>query len=346
MFQLKLLTPILWLLALLLAGWTLAQLPLGTIMQSVTNLSVSQLILWLGLNLLIVLLCNYRWLRLNALVGQHPGFLRLLLIRQAGQAVSFITPGPQFGGEPLQVYWLYRLCGQPLGKTILALGLDRFFELFINFSVLLLGLAIVLLYSQQNLTGWPELVGMLVLLIGLLFGIVWLLLRQPQWMSNRLQRLAQRWHKHPRLLLLETGFQTMGENLRVALSTQKSVLLQALLLSLVSWGALLLELDLVLGFAEIHADLPAFFLILISMRLAILVPLPGAVGTLELSLLWAIQSLGYPAGAALGVIAMMRLRDVIVLGAGLLCLRLVQNRYRLSAATTDIGMLKDVGLPG
>jgi glycosyltransferase 2 family protein len=346
MSHFKLLTPMLWLLALTLAAWTFAQLPIAAIGKSLAALSFPQFVFWLGLNLGIILLCNYRWQLLNRMFGLQAGFIRLLQIRQAGQAVSFITPGPQFGGEPLQIYWLYRLCSFPLGKTILALGLDRFFELWINFSVLLLGLAIVLLYSSQEVTAWPELVGLLILLITLLFLLLWLLLRQPQWLGNNLQRLAQRWHKHPRLLLLETGFQAMGENLRTALKTRRPDLLQALLLSVLGWAGLLLELWLVLGFMNIHADLPGFFLILVSMRLAFLLPLPGAIGTLEASLFWSLQTLGFPAGAALGVIALMRLRDAIVLGINLLCLRMVQLRYRNSRVQRDTALLGDVVLPG
>src|SRR5687768_11662781 len=171
----KLLIPLLWLLALSLAAWTFAQMPLAAINTTIGTLSFLQFVFWLGLNLGIILLCNYRWQLLNQMFGLRIGFIRLLKIRQAGQAISFITPGPQFGGEPLQIYWLYRLCSLPLGKTVLALGLDRFFELGINFAVLLLGLAIVLLYSTEEVTAWPELAGLLILLIAVLLFLLWLL---------------------------------------------------------------------------------------------------------------------------------------------------------------------------
>ncbi len=346
MSRFKLFTPLLWLLALLLAAWIFAQLPLATITQTIAALSWFQLVYWLGLNLVIILLCNRRWQLLNNVFGMYPGFGRLLLIRQAGQAVSFITPGPQFGGEPLQIYWLYRLCNLPLGKTILALGLDRFLELWINFSVLLLGLLIVLVYSAQELTGWPELIGVLLLLVALMFAMLWVLLRQPLWLGKKLQVLAQRWHQHPRLLLLESGFQAMGEQLRTAVRTQKAGLLQALLLSLVSWAMLLLDLWLVLRFAGINADLSAFLLVLVSMRLSMLLPLPGGIGTLEAALLWSLHSLGHPASAALGVIALMRMRDALVLGGSLWCLRLVQLRYKDTSNTKDSHLLTDGVLPG
>jgi uncharacterized protein (TIRG00374 family) len=345
MAQFKLLTPLLWLLALVLAAWTFAQLPLAAITHSVTALSSTQFGCWFGLNLAIIVVCNYRWLLLNRLFGLYPGFGNLLLMRLAGQAVSFITPGPHFGGEPLQIYWLHRLGNMPLGKSVLALGIDRFFELWINFSILLLGLVTVLLYSAQGLPqGWTMAAGLFVL-VSLLALLPWLVLRQPRWLCNSLQKLAQRWLAHPRLAALESGLQTMGDNLRATIRTGKPALIKALLLSLCSWALLLLELNLVLRFAGVHTDLPGFFLILVSMRLAMLLPLPGGIGTIEAALLWSFQSLGLTAGAAMSAIALMRLRDAVVLGCGLLGLRFLQTRYRTAEKTPDADLLADVVQP-
>ena len=62
------------------------------------------------------------------------------------------------------------------------------------------------------------------------------------------------------------------------------------------------------------------------MRLAFLLPLPGGIGTLEAALFLAFQYLSLPATAAIGVIALMRLRDAVVLMAGLGCLRVLHTR--------------------
>jgi glycosyltransferase 2 family protein len=342
----RLLTPLLWLLALVLAAWTFTQLPLAEISGSVSTLSFAQSGFWLGLNLAIIALCNYRWQILNHLFGLHPGFGNLLLMRLGGQAVSFITPGPHFGGEPLQVYWLHRLCKLPLGKSMLALGIDRFFELWVNFSILLLGIVTILLYSSQELPeGWA-LAGGLFLLTSMLLLLPWLVLRQPRWLANNLQKLAHRWMKHPRLMSIETGLQTMGDHFRTAIRTGKPALIKALGLSLFNWALLLLELNIVFGFVGVHPDLPGFFLILVSMRLAMLLPLPGGIGTIEAALLWSLQSLGFPPGAALGAIALMRLRDAIVLGTGLLCLRLLQLRQRAVSESNNSPALADVAQTG
>ena len=62
-------------------------------------------------------------------------------------------------------------------------------------------------------------------------------------------------------------------------------------------------------------------LILVAMRLAFLLPLPGGIGTLEASLFWVFQILGLPLTVAISVMALMRLRDAITLVIGLYCVR-------------------------
>lgn len=51
-----------------------------------------------------------------------------------------------------------------------------------------------------------------------------------------------------------------------------------------------------------------------------LLPVPGGIGTIEASLLWSFQYLGFPASAAVGLIALIRLRDALVLLIGAGCL--------------------------
>jgi uncharacterized membrane protein YbhN (UPF0104 family) len=82
---------------------------------------------------------------------------------------------------------------------------------------------------------------------------------------------------------------------------------------------------LLLSVFDLALDFSAFLVILVSMRLAFLLPLPGGVGSLEAVLFWAFQYLSLSAEAAIGLIALMRLRDVLVLMAGLWCLRVLHS---------------------
>lgn len=336
----KLFTLLLWLIALGLAAWTLAQLPLADITNSISSLSALQWIFWLGLNALIILVLGMRWQLLTQALAAPVNLLKLLLIRQAGQAVSFITPGPQFGGEPLQIYWLYKY-GLPLRKALLSLGLDRFFELWVNFSVLLFAVLLLLAGIGQNgrnsnvIGDWQTALIPLLLFLGLMFSLAWVLVKQPQWINNRLEGVATRWQHNHRLSSINQHWQSLGDDLRTALRTQKIHFLFAILLSLLGWAGLLGELYLILHFVGFEADLYSFLIILVAMRMALLLPMPGGVGTLEASVLWSFHTLNLPASAALGLIALMRVRDAIILVIGLACLRASNSANAQTKPTTE-----------
>jgi len=315
---------LLWVPALLLVGAVLSQLPLTAITHSIEALSISQWLAWIGLNLAIILLAAQRWSVLSKLLKLPVSLSQLLIIRQAGQAVSFITPGPQFGGEPLQIFWLYKRCHLPLHGALLTLGLDRFYELWINLSILVLALLLLLASPAGAIANWQEI---LLVLAGIslalsLFG--WFILKRPERILAWLNRLARRWQHHPRLQHIEMHWQRLSSDLKDAAAAGKPALFNAFLFSLCGWAGLLLELWLLLGVFDFALDLSAFLVVLVAMRLSFLLPLPGGVGSLEAALFWAFQYLSWPAEAAIGLIALMRLRDAIMLIGGLGCLRTLQ----------------------
>jgi hypothetical protein len=325
MSWLKALPVLLWAAALILVAWVLSQLPLAAIAQSITRLSPAQWLAWLGLNLGIILLATRRWQVIIDMLDVPVRFGELLMMRQAGQAVSFITPGPQFGGEPLQVFWLWQR-KLPIHSALLAVGLDRFYELWINFSLLLLGVFLLLASPAADIVDWRKIAGVLLLVPLILSLLGWLLLKEPERILGWLSRVTRHWQHHPRLQAIQTHWQRLGNDVRRVMAEQKPSLLQAFILSLCGWAGLIGELWLLLGFFDLTLDFSAFLCVLVSMRLAFLLPLPGGIGTLEAALFLAFQYLNLPATAAIGVIALMRLRDTVVLMAGLGCLQVLHAR--------------------
>lgn len=317
---------LLWLAALILLGAILSQLPLTTIIQSLSSLSTQQWIGWLIINLGIIVIACLRWQLICKLLKIPVSLFTLLLIRQAGQAVSFITPGPQFGGEPLQIYWLYQHCKLAIHSALVALGLDRFFELWINFSVLLVAVLLLMSSDSAGAHDWLHLLILLALLLSTLSLLGRLLIKHPDSVLSWLKTLTQRWHHHPKLQSIDTHWQRLATDLNTALSQQKSALLQALVLSLVGWAGLIAELAWLLSFLKLQLDFGGFLLILVAIRLAFLLPLPAGIGSLEAALLWAFQFLNLSNESVLGLIALIRLRDVLMLITGLGCLRLLQQQ--------------------
>jgi hypothetical protein len=305
--------------------WIGKSLPLATILVTVSELSLAQWLLWSVLNLVIILIYVQRWRSLSVAAGLDIKFKHLFLLRQAGQLISFITPGPQFGGEPFQVYWLWKRFSAPGTLAIFAVALDRFFELWINFAVLLLGIVILMLTPALGLADWPALAMALTLMILVLSWSGWLLVSHQEKVSRWIKKLAQRWQHNPQLSRIDGHWDDLGTRLHRLIRSEKSSLGLALVLALLGWAGMILEIWLLLGFFEIEPGVTTLVLLVVAMRLAFLLPLPGGVGTLEAAMFWAFSGLGLPMTGAAALIAMMRLRDIVMLLVGLFALRRIQQ---------------------
>lgn len=302
-----------WFLALLLVAWVLSRLPLVAMWQGIANLHLLQWVQWLSLNLLIIALLAGRWLILTRAIGLPLGLGQLLRLRQAGQFISFVTPGPQFGGEPLQVYWLWRRYGTPGHSAFLAVGLDRFYELWINLAILLLAVVALASTMSKLAVDWTGIAWVLLLLVLILLAVAWLLLRHPQRLQAWVERLTRPWQAHPRLGQLHTHFSELHGALQALIANKRGALVKAILVSLLAWAGMILEFGLLLRFSGLEVQATQFLLLFTVLRLSFLLPLPGGLGSMEAGMLWAFQALALPLSTAAGLIALMRLRDVLVL---------------------------------
>ncbi len=313
-----------WIIALTLAIWLLRDLPFKEILDSVGSLSMLQWIYWAGLNLLIIFIFVWRWMSLTFGLNLNLNFINLLFLRQAGQSVSFITPGPQFGGEPLQIYFLWKKFNISPGDSFLAIALDRFCELWVNFAVLLLGI-LFLIFSGSGLADWISVALIIALAMFLMSFLAWCGIKRNDSLAKLIYTIGLKWLGGKRLSTISLHWNNITFSLKNVLS-KKLILLVALLLSINGWLLTFFELYLVLSFFDISLGTGDFILLLVAMRLAFLLPLPGGIGTLEAAVLWVFSSIALPETAAASLLALIRFRDVIVLGLGFICLRLLQSK--------------------
>lgn len=331
----RIVTSLLWLTALVLVAWTLLQMPLGAIVDTVAKLTVSQWLLFIALNTSVLLALTQRWRGLINMQRQQVSLSEIFLIRQAGQCISFITPGPQFGGEPFQLYWVWKRCSVPMHQGFLALALDRFMELWINFAVLLMAACYLFVNATEAVAAVPWLrVGLAAVLpLAGLSILLWIVLRKPGALTGALRRITARWAQSPRLSRLgdigagqwqamQSSWQDTG---RQRSQQQRTALIETAGLTLLTWVAVLAELWLLLSFVGVQPDVNAFVLIFVTIRMAMLLPLPAGIGTIEAGVLWTFHTLGLDVSAAVGLIALMRLRDVAILLLGVLCLQRVRG---------------------
>lgn len=308
----------LWLLALVLLGWSLAQLPMRAFLQRVADLAALDLLVWILVNLAILFLGARRWQLLTQAAHCPLPLVSLFKLRQAGSTVSFLTPGPQFGGEPLQLYWLHRNCGLALHRAIAVLGMERFMETAVNFAVLLAGIALLIASALGPARDWLEAAVLLTVALAVLIGLAFLLINHPQWITDQLNRLSNRWSIDR--LQGKEGYLALNQLLLDTVSQRKGLLARALGVSLVGWAGLFIELAVLLLALGLEPTMQQTVLIMVALRLALLLPIPGGLGTVEGAVIWSFELLGLPLAAAAGLIALMRLRDVAILLLGFVCM--------------------------
>lgn len=305
--------PLTWVFAFGLLVWIIAELPFDTLGASIARLNFSQWLGWFILNIIVIFLLVGRWQIITKAMNLSCRFTQLLRVRQAGGVISFVTPGPQFGGEPFQVYWLYKRFQVPAHSALLALGLDRFYELWVNFTVLLFAVVALTASSIEIPFNLYFLSASLFGLIVLLGAFGWLLLRTHGGVASWLEVAAQKWQRAEKLQSLNASLSMLRASLHRLIVQHKKALALALFVSLLGWIAMIAEFWLLLVYVKVPVDLFGFLVLFTAVRLAFLLPLPGGIGSVEAGIIWAFQFLNLPLAAAAELIVLMRLRDVTIL---------------------------------
>lgn len=299
-----------WLLLIALLGWAGTKVSWTATFQALSRFPVGVLAALAALNAAILWLFALRWWWLLRVAGYPIRWGRLTAYRLAAFSVSYFTPGSQFGGEPLQVWALWKQEGVPTADAIASVGLDKLLELVGNFAFLLLGAAAFArlgLFSISLRRGLPLGAGALALGAAVYLALV---CRGASPLS-RLRRFP----------LLSTVARHSGdaESAATALCRRRSaVAWWGLGLSLPTWAALIAEYALMTHGLGMRLTLAQILVMMTAARLAFLLPLlPGGLGALEGGLALAAGALGYAPATGLALALIIRLRDLTIGAIGL-----------------------------
>ncbi len=309
---------LLWLLAIPLLFWVLRELPVDEIGGVLQQLMGWQIGLLVVLNLLILLLMSFRWKIITDALGYPIPLWSFFIYRIASFGISYFTPGPQFGGEPVQVLVLQRKHAVPTPGAVSSVFFDKLLEVLVNFTFLLFGILFILMTGifPGTIPGWSA-----IFFAGLLvFPALHLLAlsRKSYPLTNLLSKLsfsgaASSWKNKTFLTV------SQAENQISQLMVDKPVsFLLAAALSALIWVLMGVEYWLMLYFCGFEVNITGVLSAFIASRLAFLMPLPGGLGALEASQVLALQAIGFTPAAGITISLMMRARDVLIGAAGLL----------------------------
>lgn len=307
-----------WFSILLLLWWAGRATRWEALAEVLGKLEIRDLGFLLILNIGIFVLMSVRWWWILRSMGHPVAILRLARYRLTAFGINYFTPGPQFGGEPYQVWVLHIKEGLPLAVSTSAVAFDKLIELIANFSFLAVGFWIIVRFGFLPASqGWLLLSLTIPVIIALCLYVLalWKNLRPALQVIARVDRLSEKspfWAK---------VFQTIihaEHHAGQAIRDQPGLFMISLFFSAGTWVALILEYRLALNFLGLTLAIPETIGVLTAARIAFLFPFPGGLGSLEISQVYAIQALG--AGAAIGISMslLIRARDVLFGGFGLI----------------------------
>ncbi len=293
-----------------LLSWAATKIPWKATLQTLKRFPVQILVALLILNIFILWLFALRWWWLLREAGYAVRWSRLVGYRLAAFSVSYFTPGSQFGGEPLQVWALWKREGIPTAEAIASVGLDKLLELVGNFAFLLIGAA-----AFARLGLFPGAVRR-----GLPLGASALALGAAVYLIA-VCRGASPLRKMRNLPLLGVLAQhgSAAEFAAAKLCRNRpSAAIVGLALSLPTWVALIAEYILITRGLGMNLNLLHILVMMTAARLAFLLPLlPGGLGALEGGLALTAEAIGYSAATGLALALMIRLRDLTFGAIGL-----------------------------
>lgn len=328
---------LLWLLILPALWYVLRGIPFEEIWAAIGNLAPWKLLLLLGLNSIILLLFTSRWWLVLRALGYRLPLISLVGYRLAAFGISYFTPGPQFGGEPIQIQLTRQKHQIPSAAAFAGVSLDKLFELLSNFSFILIGIVVVL-RSQVFTNALPlPLLAATVILFSIpavyLLGI-WVGRSPVTWLAKK---LPHRFSIHP-LGAKAVGILAASEDQLLYFFRQKpGVLIQVAAISTLSWLLVVAEYWLTVYFLGETLTTSQVIILLTAARIAFLLPSPGGLGTLEASQVLVMGAFGLSPGLAISASLLIRGRDLALGGFGLWLGAVLSQRRTASSLPSQAG---------
>jgi uncharacterized protein (TIRG00374 family) len=289
--------------------------PLHEIWNTLRQLQLWQVAILLGLNLFIYALITLRWWIIVRAENKSVAYFPLLLVGIAVFGVSYFTLGPHVGGEPLQVLYLQRKYKLTFTHATASVVMDKLLELLANFVLLVVGLTAVFragMLSSNGSSSWLSLSGLVLLCMWPPIHIVFLYKRKYP-VSAILRSLPFLKKGSKPLRFIAASERLAGAFCRRHFSS----LIGAIFISLCAGAGMVSEFALIANF--LHIQLPFWQTIAAWTAgwLSLLAPLPGGLGALEASQVFALGVFGVSAASAIGIALVMRARDLLIGSLGL-----------------------------
>ncbi len=315
-YRTMLIRAIITLVLFLLVLWAFKSAPIVEIWLVLSKLKAWQLVTILLVNTFLYLMISLRWWIIVRSQRADVPFWDLVPVRIAVFGISYFTLGPQVGGETLQIVSLTRNFGLSYSRAAASVFLDKLFEFLTNFVFLGLGIFSIMVSGlfigkSVSVLFWTGL-----LLIFISWPVIHILLLKKR--IYPLKSLLRQLMHTPRSAKI-IRFICAAEWLAGRFCQQRTrELMLSVGVSLLAGLGMVMDYALMLFFLGINLQVWQVIAGWTSAWLSFLAPLPGGLGALEASQVAALGVFGVSAAAAISITILMRARDLLFGGLGML----------------------------
>ncbi|MDD9954145.1 MAG: lysylphosphatidylglycerol synthase transmembrane domain-containing protein [Candidatus Woesearchaeota archaeon] len=278
------------------------------IVDALTNANPVFLFFFLLTSVLIAIMLTYKWQLILHAQGHHIPYRRLFAYRMVGYSVSYLTPTTHVGSEPIRAYLLNR-DGIPLNDSLSNVIIDKSIELVTHIAFFFIGAMVIansILVEKTTKYIVLSLSFAMMLLMGLFIAGI-LSEKQMFVAAFRFFRL----HKIKKIAHIEENLQEIEEQIEYFYRHKRMYFRSIIVIILVLWVLMFFEYRFALLMLGHEATVVQIFLILTGVGIAYSIPIPAAMGVLELGQISAAKVLQLSTATGVALAFIIRARDLI-----------------------------------
>lgn len=260
------------------------------------------------ISILIAIGLTLRWSVVLRAYGVRLPFYTLFIYRLIGFAVSYLTPTAHIGGEPARALLLNKQ-GIPLKVGFSSAVADRSLEIIFNIIMFFFGSLLILNFIEFPFIARISIfiISLLALLLAIVFIVSVLRRRSLVKPILRFFHFDRRksWHH------VEHWIGEVEILISYFYAKKKRHFRLAAIINFFLWVLMMAEYKLALLILGYHVGFFVAFIFLTGVGVAYSIPIPAALGVLELGQVGAAKILSIPSATAVALAFIIRIRDII-----------------------------------
>lgn len=267
----------------------------------------------------IFLILTWRWDVILKSRNIKIPFRKLLVYRTIGTSINFLTPGPRVGGEPTQATLMTKH-DVNFTEGLTTIMIDKIIDTTTSGLLFIIGVILVGIkysYSTQLKITFTILGGIFLLIIGLFY---YRMLTNRHFFLRVFHILGLDKIKNKFWIKAERKIEEIELMMIEFYKNNNEAFIKALGISALSWIAMFFEYKFATQLIGINVGVVEIFFIVSFIGMAILFPIPMAIGVLEAGQISAFALIGLQASAGVALAFLVRAKDIMTAIIGMILL--------------------------